>query len=135
MKLTCGALIFLGVGIVIVLYASHLSALAADSSFAPARAIYLRTATSMYLVGVPMLLIGGCLSLNVYTQRDSGMRGKKLISPVVPDSRKAGMSVVSYSRKVVCPECGFVLERELGIVKPDGSVICGKCFNRFIPQT
>ncbi len=128
--------IFLIVGVVIVFYAMHLSGLAAESDFGPARNILAGTATSMYLFGVPALLFGGCLCLNVYMNREPSIRHEKLepkgVLPVVTESHLSD-SPASDSNRVTCPQCGSVLERELEIVKPDQSVLCGKCFKRFVP--
>ena len=119
MKNTCLAVIFLGIGIVNVGYATYLTGRAANSSFGPAGSI-----------GVPTLIIGICLALNVYSQRGSGIRTQ---TGRLPDSRRTVLPAGSNVGGAVCPDCGFMLGPELGMRRPDGSVICGRCFKKFIP--
>jgi len=130
MKNTCLAVIFLGIGIVNVGYATYLTGRAANSSFGPAGSILTGTASAMYMFGVPTLIIGICLALNVYSQRGSGIRTQ---TGRLPDSRRTVLPAGSNVGGAVCPDCGFMLGPELGMRRPDGSVICGRCFKKFIP--
>ncbi|MBY8996329.1 MAG: hypothetical protein KGD60_01260 [Candidatus Thorarchaeota archaeon] len=117
----------------VVGYALNLSAEAASYSFAPARSILLSTAAAMYMFGVPVLLIGGCLALNVYMQRNPNSRIGSPRIPITPEYKKLLRAAESDSLDVVCPDCGFILGPELGKRKPDGSVVCGRCSKSFIP--
>ena len=128
LRVACGSITLLGFGLVLVLYGWYSSGLAASSDFPPVRAIYSRMAASMFLTGVPMLLMG-CFLLIKYSQSGSGnmvFQHETFMPRSVP-------AAASESKKVACPKCGFLQDPTLGIVRPDGSVICTKCFERFIP--
>jgi uncharacterized membrane protein HdeD (DUF308 family) len=84
MKNICMAVTFLGVGSVVVGYALYLSGRAASSSFGPASAILSQTAASMYIFGVPALLAGVYLALNIFMKRRSYIQ---IGTSRLPDSR------------------------------------------------
>jgi hypothetical protein len=135
MKNGCIAITFLGVGIVVVGYGTYLMSRAAESGFAPAGAILSNTAMSMYLFGVPILLIGGYYAINVYMRQNPSAVSLKVGTPSSVESRRLIQAVDIGTLDVTCPDCGYMLGPELGMRRPDGSVSCGRCHKRFIPGT
>jgi hypothetical protein len=134
-RYACGAVVFLGIGIVVTGNAIHLSNLAANSSFGGSRWIYSQAATAAYIFGVPTLIIGIGLTLIAYMQFNA-MRQVEIRRPSLkPGSRRISVDVEPEIVEVACPDCGNTLGSELAMRRPDGSVVCGRCYKRFIPKT
>jgi hypothetical protein len=127
------AVTFLGIGVVVVGYAIYLSGRAAESSFGPATSILLNTANTMYMFGVPALLIGAFYALNAYMHYKSGAPTVRMGAPSSTESRRLLQAAQGPTLDVTCPDCGYILGPELGVRRPDGSVTCGRCYKRFIP--
>lgn len=133
---TCVAVGFLGIGIVVVGYAIHMSNLAARGGIG--QWIYAQSATAMYMFGVPTLIIGIASAINAYLQFSARRQPETETRrpSLAPGSRRISSTIDPEKIDIVeifCPDCGKKLGSELSMKRPDGSVVCGKCYKRFIP--